>query len=590
MTETTDLAGRLSAAAGAGFAKQGLDAALGTMRRSDRADLADFQCNGAMAAAKAAKRNPKEIAEAGAGAVRASPMVASAEVAGPGFINVRLSATALARRAEEIARDERSGGTGVEWPRRVVMDFGGWNVAKEMHIGHLRSTVIGDSLQRLFRFMGDQVTSDVHLGDWGLQMGQLINEVKLEQPSLPYFDASFTGPYPEESPVTMDDLGRLYPQAAAKSKADEARREADRKATAELQAGRPGYRALWRHFCTVTRVGLERECASLGVTFDLWKGESDAEPLIPEIVADLKTRGIAQFDDGALIVRVARNSDRKEMPPVILVKRDGEVGYHATDLGTLLDRKRTLDPELSLYVVDQRQALHFEQVFRASHLAGYLPEDTLEHLGFGTVNGKDGKPYKTREGGVLKLHELIAQADATALERMSEAELGADVCETERLDIAHKVAVAAIKFSDLSNVRTTSYIFDLDRFISFEGKTGPYLLYAAVRIKSLARRAEAEGVRPGPITVELPAERALVLALDGFNEALGAAYDKRMPHHLCDHAYGLATAFSGFYAAAPILVESDPVKRASRFALALATLKQLELVLGLIGITTPDRM
>jgi arginyl-tRNA synthetase len=438
--------------------------------------------------------------------------------------------------------------------------------------------------------MGDRVTSDVHLGDWGLQMGQLINEVRLEQPQLPYFDAAFTGPYPEQSPVTMEDLGRLYPQAAAKSKADEARREEDRKATAELQAGRPGYRALWRHFCTVTRVGLERECASLGVKFDLWKGESDAEPLIPEIVADLTARGIAVRDDGALIIRVAREGDRKEMPPIILVKRDGEVGYHATDLGTILDRKRTINPELSLYVVDQRQALHFEQVFRASDMAGYLPESTLEHLGFGTVNGTDGKPYKTREGGILKLHELIAQADAMALARMQEAELGVDVSEAERRDIAHKVAVAAIKFSDLSNVRTTSYVFDLDRFISFEGKTGPYLLYAAVRIKSLARRAESQGVEPGPIRVELPAERALVLALDGFNEALRAAYDRRMPHLLCDHAYALATAFSGFYAAAPIVAESDPARRASRFALALVTLKQLELVLGLIGIETPERM
>jgi arginyl-tRNA synthetase len=470
------------------------------------------------------------------------------------------------------------------------MDFGGWNVAKEMHIGHLRSTIIGDSLQRLFRFMGDSVTSDVHLGDWGLQMGQLINEVKFEQPGLPYFDPGFKGPYPAQSPVTMDDLGRLYPQASAKSKADEARRDEDRKATAELQAGRPGYRALWRHFCNVTRVGLERECTSLGVVFNLWKGESDAEPLIPEIVADLKARRIAEPDDGATIIRVARNSDKKEMPPIILVKRDGEVGYHATDLGTILDRKRSIDPELSLYVVDQRQALHFEQVFRASGMAGYLPEASLEHLGFGTVNGADGKPYKTRDGGVLKLHDLIAQADEAAFARMAEAGLGAEASEAEQRDIAHKVAVAAIKFADLSNVRTTNYIFDLDRFISFEGKTGPYLLYAAVRMKSLARRAEAEGVKPGPIAIELDAERALVLALDGFADALQGAYDKRLPHILCDHAYTLAQAFSGFYAAAPILAEKDAAKRASRFALTLATMRQLEAVLSLIGIETPERM
>ena len=590
MTKPAELSELLSSAAGEAFVALGLDATSGAMRRSDRPDLADFQCNGAMAAAKKLGKNPREIADAIVAALRASDIVASAEVAGPGFINVKLAAKALSARAQQVADDARAGAASVVSPRRVVIDFGGWNVAKEMHIGHLRSTVIGDSLQRLFRFLGDSVTSDVHLGDWGLQMGQLINEVKLEQPGLPYFDEAFTGPYPAQSPVTMDDLGRLYPLASGKSKTDEARRDEDRKATQELQSGRPGYRALWRHFCDVTRVGLERECASLGVTFNLWKGESDAEPFIPALVEDLKARGIAELDAGAWIVRVARESDKKDMPPIILVNRDGAIGYHGSDLGTIIDRKQSIDPQLTLYVVDQRQALHFEQVFRASDRAGLMPESALEHLGFGTVNGADGKPYKTRDGGVLKLHEFIAQADATAMARMTEAELGADVSEAERVDIAHKVAVAAIKFSDLSNVRTTNYIFDLDRFVSFEGKTGPYLLYAAVRIKSLARRAAGEGVTPGPISVELDAERALVLQLDAFNDALRGAYDKRMPHILCDHAYLLAQAFSSFYAAAPVMVESDPAKKASRLALALATLKQLEIVLGLIGIEPPERM
>ncbi|MDP3738556.1 MAG: arginine--tRNA ligase [Hyphomonadaceae bacterium] len=599
-----DLAGQLSDAAGAAFVSLGLDAALGAMRRSDRPDLADFQCNGAMAAAKKLSKNPREIATSVADALKASPLVASADVAGPGFINVRLSAAGLSARANELATDERAGAPKVEKPRRVVMDFGGWNVAKEMHIGHLRSTVIGDSLQRTFRFMGDKVTSDVHLGDWGLQMGLLITALQIEMSDLPYFVEGSNGHFPEASPVTMDDLGRLYPQYSLMIKEtigeepnerpNPAYRpdihEAARKATAELQAGRPGYLALWRHFCSVTRVGLERECASLGVKFDLWKGESDANELVPEMTEDLKSRGLAEFDAGAWIIRVKRETDKKNMPPFMLVNRDGAVGYHATDLATILDRKRNLDPELSLYIVDERQALHFEQVFRASDLAGYLPEKGLEHLGFGTVNGPGGKPYKTRDGGVLKLYELINEADATALARMKEAELGADVSAEEQADIAHKVAVAAIKFSDLSNVRTTNYIFDLDRFISFEGKTGPYLLYAAVRIKSLARRAEAEGVKPGPISIELNAERALVLALDGFGDALGGAYEKRMPHIICEHAYTLAQAFSGFYAAAPIMSESDPAKKASRFALAMATLKQLELVLGLIGIETPERM
>jgi arginyl-tRNA synthetase len=590
MTKPQDLADQLSDVAGAAFAALGIDTTAGAMRRSDRPDLADFQCNGAMASAKKLGKNPREIASAVVDALKASPLVTASEVAGPGFINVRLTNAALAARAEQIASDPRSGARSVETPRRVVIDFGGWNVAKEMHIGHLRSTVIGDSLQRLFRFMGDAVTSDVHLGDWGLQMGQLINEVKLEQPNLPYFDASFTGPYPEQSPVSMDDLGRLYPVASSKSKTDEARRDEDRKATQELQSGRPGYRALWQHFCNVTRVGLERECISLGVRFDLWKGESHAEPFVPALVEDLKARGIAELDAGAWIIRVARETDKKEMPPIILVNRDGAIGYHGSDLGTIVDRKQGVDPQLSLYVVDQRQALHFEQVFRASDRAGLMPESTLEHVGFGTVNGPDGKPYKTRDGGTLKLQAFINQADEVAMARMKEAELGADVSEAEQQDIAHKVAVAAVKFSDLSNVRTTNYIFDLDRFISFEGKTGPYLLYAAVRIKSLARRADAEGVKAGPITIELDAERALVLALDGFNEALRGAYDKRMPHILCDHTYTLAQAFSAFYAAAPILVESDAAKKASRFSLAMATLKQLELALGLIGIETPERM
>lgn len=604
MTQTKDLAGLLSDAAGAAFVALGMEAGLGAVRRSDRPDLADFQCNGAMAGAKKLGKNPREIATSVVEALKGSALVAGCEVAGPGFINIKLSADGLNKRAAEIAADERSGAWTVETPRRVVMDFGGWNVAKEMHIGHLRSTVIGDSLQRLFRFMGDQVTSDVHLGDWGLQMGLLIVGISEEQPGLPYFDDSNSGPFPEDSPVSMDDLGRLYPKYAAMIKetieVDGAKqpnpafrpevRDGARKATAELQDGRPGYRALWKHFCNVTRVGLERECKSLGVVFDLWKGESDAEPFIPQIVDDLKTREISEFDQGAWIVRVARESDKKEMPPIILVNRDGAIGYHGSDLGTIVDRKQSIGPQLSLYVVDQRQALHFEQVFRASDRAGYLPEKELEHLGFGTVNGPDGKPFKTRDGGVLKLHDLIAQADEVATARMKEAELGSDVSEAEQKDIAHKVAVAAIKFSDLSNVRTTNYIFDLERFVSFEGKTGPYLLYAAVRVKSLARRAAAEGVKAGPISVELDAERALVLALDAFNDALRGAYEKRMPHILCEHAYALGQAFSGFYAAAPILVESDPVKKASRLALALATLKQLEIVLGLIGIDVPERM
>ncbi len=587
----TDIAATLSAVAGKAFAQLGLDEKLGLVKRADRPDLADFQCNGAMAAAKQAKRNPRELASEVAPLIQAHDDVDEVSIAGPGFLNIKLTPDALAKRAADIAADPKAGGGGHAAPQTVMIDFGGWNVAKPMHIGHLRSTIIGDSLQRLFRFLGDTVISDVHLGDWGLQMGLLITEVQFEQPDLPYFDADFSGPYPDVSPVTMADLERLYPQASAKSKEDEGRREQARAATAELQSGRAGYLALWRHFCDVTQVGLERECGQLGVHFDLWKGESDAEKLIPEMVEDLKSRDIAILDQGAWIVPVERDSDKKDVPPFMLVNSQGASGYHATDLGTILDRKREQNPDLVLYVVDQRQALHFEQVFRASDKAGYIPETALEHIGFGTMNGKDGKPFKTREGGVLKLYDFISQAKDKARERILEAGVGDDVSDAERDDIVDKVAIAAIKFADLSNVRTTNYVFDLDQFVKFEGKTGPYLLYAAVRVKSLMRRAAEQGVETGRIVIAAPEERALALQLDAFESALKLACANRTPHGICEHAYGLAQAFSAFWTNCPILKEGvEKAEKESRLALAAATLKQLEIALSLIGIETPERM
>ena len=587
----TDIASKLSAQAGEAFAHLDLDPTLGLVRRADRPDLADFQCNGAMAAAKKVKRNPRELAGELAPLLEKIEGVDEVTIAGPGFLNIKLTGEALAARASEVLSDPKAGGGKVEEPRRIMIDFGGWNVAKPMHIGHLRSTIIGDSLQRLFRFLGDDVTSDVHLGDWGLQMGLLITEVEHEQPDLPYFDENHKGRFPKTSPVTMEDLERLYPQASAKSKQDEGRREAARLATAALQDGRKGYIALWKHFCAVTQVGLERECRDLGVEFDLWKGESDAEALIPDMVEELKTKGVAELDDGAWIIKVEREDDKKDVPPFMLVNSQGASGYHATDLGTILDRKREYDPQLILYVVDQRQALHFEQVFRASELADYIPENALEHIGFGTMNGKDGKPFKTREGGVLKLHDFIQQAKDKARERLEEAGIGTEFSEDEREDVINKVALAAIKFADLSNVRTKNYVFDIDQFMKFEGKTGPYLLYAAVRVKSLMRRAAEQRVEAGEIKIEAAEERALALQLDAFEAAAKLAYQNRTPHGLCEHAYNLATAFSTFWTNCPILKDGVEVDvRASRLALAEATLKQLETVLDLVGIETPERM
>ena len=582
----------LSAAAGAAFQGMGLEARFGEVRRSDKPDLADFQCNGAMAAAKAAGRNPREIAGEIAGALKAHASVLSAEVAGPGFINLRVSDAALSARAEAVRGDAMAGAEKAADAAVTVIDFGGANVAKPMHVGHLRSAVIGDTLQRMLRFAGDTVISDVHLGDWGLQMGHLVTELEDEQPGLVYFDASYTGPYPKESPVTIEDLGRLYPQASNKAKADEARNERSQKAVAEMQAGRAGYRALLRHFIDVSVEALKKDYGFLNVSFDLWKGESDVDHLIPALVERFKAAGLAEMSDGAWIVHVAKESDKKEMPPVMLVNSRGGTGYHTTDLATILDRMTSLKPapERMLYVVDQRQALHFEQVYRAAGLLGLIEESRLEHIGFGTVNGTDGKPFKTREGGVLRLADLQAMALEEADKKLSAANLPADMGADERADVAKKVAVAALRFSDLMNTRTTNYVFDLERFTSFEGKTGPYLMYAAVRVKSVLRKAAEAGHAPGKVAVTEDTERALVLQLDGFGAALLGAREKRMPHILCEHLYSLAQAFSAFYAALPIAAEADAGRRASRLALADAVRHQLETGLGLLGITVPERM
>jgi arginyl-tRNA synthetase len=471
----------------------------------------------------------------------------------------------------------------------VLVDYGGPNVAKPMHVGHLRAAIIGESLKTLFRFRGDEVLGDAHFGDWGFQMGLLITAIAEADPASPFLTPG-DGPFPNVSPVTLEDLERIYPLAAAKAKTEPAFRDKARKATAELQAGRPGYRALWRHFVAVSRTALEREFHALGVNFDLWKGESDADPLIPEMVKDLDSKRLLIDDQGARIIRVAREGEKRDLPPLLVVSSEGSAMYGTTDLATILDRRRSFDPALILYAVDQRQADHFEQVFRAAYLAGYAVEGSLEHVGFGTMNGSDGKPFKTREGGVLKLHDLITLATDKARERLQAAGLGAELSADEFEATAHKVAVAALKFADLSNYRGTSYVFDLDRFTSFEGKTGPYLLYQAVRIKSLLRRAAEQGAGADEIRIEAPAERELALTLDAFDQAVRDAYDKRAPNAVAEHAFRLAQSFSKFYAACPVLTAEGEGCRASRLALCATTLKQLELALRLLGIETPDRM
>ena len=599
----TDLRTVLGEAVGSAFAAEGVDAALARVTTSDRPDLADFQSNGALAAAKALKANPRELAARVAERLKGDARLASVEVAGPGFINLKLADAALAARAAEVAGDgEHAGASMVEAPRKVVIDFAGPNVAKPMHVGHLRSSIIGESLKRIFRFRGDTVWGDAHFGDWGFQMGLLIVAVG-DEGKAEAFLADRDGPFPADSPVTLEDLERLYPAAAAQAKEDPAFRDRARKATAELQGGRPGYRALWAHFVAVSRTALEREFGALGVTFDLWNGESDADPVMAEMIAHLENTGLLVEDDGARVVHVARPGETRKKkladgsvieapspPPLLVISSEGSAMYGTTDLATILDRRKAIDPDLILYVVDERQAEHFEQVFRAAYLAGYAAEGSLDHLGFGTMNGPDGKPFKTRAGGVLKLHDLITMAVEKARERLREAHLGEDLTEAEFEDIAHKVAVAALKFADLSNSRTTSYVFDLDRFMSFEGKTGPYLLYQSVRIKSLLRKAADQAAAAGAIVIAEPAERDLALTLDAFSQAVTEAYDKRMPHVIAEHAYRLAQAFSKFYAACPVLVAPDEATRGSRLALSKAALDQLETALALLGIDTPERM
>ncbi|MDB2437916.1 arginine--tRNA ligase [Hellea sp.] len=584
----------LDAAFREAFVAMEFPAQIAGVQESTRGD-APFQCNGALAAAGIAKKrgeklNPRDIAANVMESMTSHPMIEKMDIGGPGFINIYPSQAAVSKRAAELQDDENLGIVQPK-PLSIIVDYGGANVAKPMHVGHLRSAVIGEAIKRLLRVQGHKVLGDVHMGDWGLQMGHLISELEIEQPDLPYFDANKVGAYPTDSPVTMDDLARLYPKASNAAKGDKDRMERSRVATAELQAGRAGYMALLGHFIDVSVAALKIGYGNLGVEFDLWKGEACVDPLIPDMISELKAKGITEEDDGALIIRVEEEGEKKDVPPVMLLASSGAVLYHTTDLATLVDRKAENNPDLIVYVVDQRQALHFEQVFRAAVKADWYAPEQLYHVGFGTMNGKDGKPFKTREGGVLRLEDLLGIMNEAATKRLEESGIGADFDAAERTEIARKVGLAALKFADLQNQRLTNYIFDPERFTAFEGKTGPYLLYAVVRIKSILRKAETQGSKAGDIVVAEPAEEQLVLALDAFGRAVATSAEKYSPHILCDHIYKVAQAFSRFYTECPILVDDTPHDvRASRLALAQLTLRQLEMGLNILGIDAPERM
>lgn len=588
MKKLTELmAGELSAA----FEKAGYDPALGKVNVSNRPDLCEYQCNGAMAGAKTYKKAPFMIADDVVGNLKDSRIFSMAEVVKPGFINLKVSEEFLAQYLKEMAADEKLSVTTAEKPQTIIIDYGGPNVAKPLHVGHLRSAIIGESIKRIGRFVGHKVIGDVHLGDWGLQMGLIITELKHRQPELVYFDDSFTGEYPEEAPFTIGELEEIYPSASAKSKEDEAYRAEALEATHLLQQGKPGYMALWNHIMNVSVTDLKRNYANLNVTFDLWKKESDAQPYIPDMVEKMKEQGFAYEDQGALVVDVKEESDTKEIPPCMLLKSDGASLYTTTDLATIVERMKLFDPDEILYVVDKRQELHFIQVFRCARKTGLVKEDTkLSFLGFGTMNGKDGKPFKTREGGVMRLENLIADIDEEMFHKIVE---NRSVKDKDAQETAKIVGLSAIKYGDLSNQATKDYVFDIDRFTSFEGNTGPYILYTIVRIKSILNRYQEEGgdLGAGEILAAVnDSEKNLMLQLTGFGATVESAFEEKAPHKICAYIYEVSNAFNSFYHETKILSESDEAKKQSFIQLLQLTKKVLETSIDLLGFSAPDKM
>ena len=588
MKKLTDyMAEELSAA----FEKAGYDSSYGKVGVSNRPDLCEYQCNGAMAGAKAYKKAPFMIADDVVGNLADSKVFSMKEMVKPGFINLKVSEEFLADYLKEMEKDEKLGADTAKEPKTIVIDYGGPNVAKPLHVGHLRSAIIGESIKRIGRFVGHKVIGDVHLGDWGLQMGLIITELKHRQPELVYFDDSYTGEYPAEAPFTISELEEIYPCASGKSKEDEAYRQEALEATHLLQQGKPGYMALWNHIMSVSVTDLKRNYANLNVSFDLWKKESDAQPYIPDMVEMMKEKGFAYEDQGALVVDVKEETDTKEIPPCMLLKSDGASLYTTTDLATIVERMKLFQPDEILYVVDKRQELHFIQVFRCARKTGLVEEDTrLSFLGFGTMNGKDGKPFKTREGGVMRLENLIADIDEEMFTKIVE---NRSVRDKDARDTAKIVGLAAIKYGDLSNQATKDYIFDVDRFTSFEGNTGPYILYTIVRIKSILNRyVEAGGnLEAGEI---LPAsngsEKNLMLQLSGFGSMIESAFEEKAPHKICAYIYEVSNAFNSFYHETKILSKENQAQKESYIRLLQLTKRVLETSIDLLGFEAPDKM
>ena len=575
----------------AAFEKAGYDPSYGKVTISNRPDLCEYQCNGAMAGAKTYHKAPFMIADDVVAQLGDSSIFSRAEVVKPGFINLDVKPEFVAGYLEKMAADEKLSVTEAKEPKTIIIDYGGPNVAKPLHVGHLRSAIIGESIKRIGRFVGHKVIGDVHLGDWGLQMGLIITELKHRKPELVYFDDSYTGEYPQEAPFTISELEEIYPCASGKSKIDEEYRNEALEATHLLQQGKPGYMALWNHIMNVSVTDLKRNYANLNVSFDLWKKESDAQPYIPDMVEDMKTRGFAYEDQGALVVDVKEESDTKEIPPCMLLKSDGASLYTTTDLATIVERMKLFDPDEILYVVDKRQELHFIQVFRCARKTGLVKPDTrLSFLGFGTMNGKDGKPFKTREGGVMRLENLIADIDEEMFNKIVE---NRSVKDKDAKETAKIVGLSAIKYGDLSNQATKDYIFDIDRFTSFEGNTGPYILYTIVRIKSILNRYVEQGgdLESGKILAAVnESEKNLMLQLCGFGATVENAFEEKAPHKICAYIYEVSNAFNSFYHETKILSEENQEQKESFIQLLTLTRRVLETCIDLLGFSAPDRM
>ena len=579
------------------FTGQGYDAKYGKVTLSNRPDLCEYQCNGAMAAAKEYKCAPFMISDKIAQTLAENELFESVESVKPGFINMKVSPAYLAKYVSDMKADEgRLGCDKAAHPKTIIVDYGGANVAKPLHVGHLRSAVIGESIKRIGKFMGHHMIGDVHLGDWGLQMGLIIVELKERKPDLVYYDESYTGEYPKEAPFTISELEDIYPTASKKSKEDEAFREAAMEATSQLQAGRRGYRALLAHILDVSVTDLKKNYDNLNVSFELWKGESDAQPYIPDMVQMMKDKGFAYMSEGALVVDVKEDTDTKEIPPCIILKSDGASLYSTTDLATIVMRMQDYNPDAIIYLTDQRQSMHFVQVFRCARKTGLVgPDVELTHIGFGTMNGKDGKPFKTRDGGVMRLEYLLDEINEEMLKKITENQKekeNLDISEEEAKQTAKTVALAAVKYGDLSNQASKDYCFDIERFTSFEGNTGPYILYTIVRIKSILKKYTAKNSLPdAPILgAHSASEKNLMLVLSRFNAMMENAYEEKAPHKICAYIYELANAFNGFYHETKILSEEDLKVQASYIGLLVLTKNILETCIDVLGFSAPDRM